>query len=104
MQSSAQNKGSAIEKENIRSLSRLEVNNATIGKLTTRLNFGFCSISLFNILKTLLKSVVDSSVNEIGRRKIADRLGKRVLKRGKFMKKRLLHIVSICLCICGPFL
>ncbi|XP_050978566.1 zinc finger CCCH domain-containing protein 11A isoform X3 [Labeo rohita] len=53
MQSSAQNKDSAIEKENIRSLSRLEVNNATI----------------------------DSSVNEIGRRKIADRLGKRVLKR-----------------------
>ncbi|XP_073682005.1 zinc finger CCCH domain-containing protein 11A isoform X2 [Garra rufa] len=53
MQSSAQNKGSAIEKENIRSISRLEVNNATI----------------------------DSSVNEIGRRKVADRLGKRILKR-----------------------
>ncbi|KAK2874271.1 hypothetical protein Q8A67_021424 [Cirrhinus molitorella] len=53
MQSSAQNKGSAIEKENIQSLSCLEVNNATI----------------------------DSSVNEIGKRKIADRLGKRILKR-----------------------
>ncbi|XP_058647935.1 zinc finger CCCH domain-containing protein 11A isoform X2 [Onychostoma macrolepis] len=53
MQGSAQNKGTAIEKENIRSLSRLEVNNASI----------------------------DSSVNEIGKIKIADRLGKRILAR-----------------------
>uniref|UniRef100_A0A9J8AAQ2 Zinc finger CCCH-type containing 11A n=1 Tax=Cyprinus carpio carpio TaxID=630221 RepID=A0A9J8AAQ2_CYPCA len=53
MQSSAQNKGTAIEKENIQSLSRLEVNNASI----------------------------DSSVNDIGRRKITDRLGERILKR-----------------------
>ncbi|XP_059385465.1 zinc finger CCCH domain-containing protein 11A-like [Carassius carassius] len=53
MQSSAQNKGTAIEKENIQSLSHLEVNNASI----------------------------DSSVNEIGRRKITDRLGERILKR-----------------------
>ncbi|XP_016150437.1 zinc finger CCCH domain-containing protein 11A-like isoform X1 [Sinocyclocheilus grahami] len=53
MQSSAQNKGTAIEKENIKSLSRLEVNNSSI----------------------------DSSVNEIGRRKITDRLGERILKR-----------------------
>ncbi|XP_052465732.1 zinc finger CCCH domain-containing protein 11A [Carassius gibelio] len=53
MQSSAQNKGTAIEKENIQSLSRLEVNHASI----------------------------DSSVNEIGRRKITDRLGERILKR-----------------------
>uniref|UniRef100_A0A8C2BP85 Zinc finger CCCH-type containing 11A n=1 Tax=Cyprinus carpio TaxID=7962 RepID=A0A8C2BP85_CYPCA len=53
MQGSAQNKGTAIEKENIQSLSRLEVNNASI----------------------------DSSVNEIGKRKIADRLGKRILAR-----------------------
>ncbi|XP_016392459.1 zinc finger CCCH domain-containing protein 11A-like isoform X2 [Sinocyclocheilus rhinocerous] len=53
MQSSAQNKGTAIEMENIQSLSRLEVNNSSI----------------------------DSSVNEIGRRKITDRLGERILKR-----------------------
>lgn len=51
MQCSAQNKGNAIEKENIQSLSRLEVNYASI----------------------------DASVNEIGKRKIADRLGKRIL-------------------------
>ncbi|XP_016393251.1 zinc finger CCCH domain-containing protein 11A-like [Sinocyclocheilus rhinocerous] len=53
MQGSAQNKGTAIEKENIQSLSHREVNNASI----------------------------DSSVNEIGKRKIADRLGKRILSR-----------------------
>ncbi|XP_016337900.1 zinc finger CCCH domain-containing protein 11A-like isoform X2 [Sinocyclocheilus anshuiensis] len=53
MQSPAQNKGTATEKENIQSLSRLEVNNSSI----------------------------DSSVNEIGRRKITDRLGERILKR-----------------------
>lgn len=53
MQGSAQNKGTAIEKENIQSLSRLEVNNASI----------------------------DSSINEIGKRIIADRLGKRILAR-----------------------
>ncbi|XP_026131506.1 zinc finger CCCH domain-containing protein 11A-like isoform X1 [Carassius auratus] len=53
MQGSAQNKGTAIEKENIKSRSRLEVNNASI----------------------------DSSVNEIGKRKIADRLGKRLSAR-----------------------
>ncbi|XP_067288543.1 zinc finger CCCH domain-containing protein 11A [Pseudorasbora parva] len=53
MQSSAQNNGTAIEKENIQSHSRLEVYN----------------------------SKNDSSVNEIGKRKITDRLGKRSLKR-----------------------
>ncbi|CAM4732200.1 unnamed protein product [Leuciscus chuanchicus] len=53
MQSSAQNNGTAIEKENIQSLSRLEVNNAKN----------------------------DSFVNETGKRKISDRLGKRILKR-----------------------
>ncbi len=36
MQSSAQNKGTAIEKENIHSLSRLEVNNARIGEWSKR--------------------------------------------------------------------
>ncbi|XP_043107765.1 zinc finger CCCH domain-containing protein 11A [Puntigrus tetrazona] len=53
MQGLAQSKGTAIEKENIQSLSRLEVNNASI----------------------------DSSVNEIGKRKIADRIGKKHLAR-----------------------
>lgn len=53
MQSSSQNNGTAIEKENIQSLSRLEVNNAKN----------------------------DSFVNETGKRKISDRLGKRILKR-----------------------
>ncbi|KAK9966540.1 hypothetical protein ABG768_003647 [Culter alburnus] len=53
MQSSDQNNATAIEKENIQSLSRLEVNNARN----------------------------DLSINEIGKRKITDRLGKRILKR-----------------------
>lgn len=61
MQGSAQNKGTAIEKENIQSLSRLEVNNARI----------------------------DSSVNEIEKRKIADRLGKRIMARDAPVEKDL---------------
>ncbi len=36
MQCSAQNKGNAIEKENIQSLSRLEVNYASIGEWSIR--------------------------------------------------------------------
>lgn len=53
VQGFAQNSGPTVEKENIQSLSRLEVNNAKI----------------------------DSSVNEVGKRRIADRLGKIIFKR-----------------------
>lgn len=46
----------------------------------------FLQYRTINNFETLLKSVADSSVNEIEKRKIADRLGKRILARGKFMK------------------
>lgn len=58
MQSSSQNNGTAIEKENIQSLSRLEVNNAKNGKQSKCLNFGFHSIKPFVHFKALLKSVL----------------------------------------------
>lgn len=58
MQSSDQNNATAIEKENIQSLSRLEVNNARNGTQFKCLNFTFHSIKPFVHIKTCLQSVL----------------------------------------------
>lgn len=77
MQSSDQNNATAIEKENIQSLSHLEVNNARNGKHFKCLNFSFHSIKPFVHIKTCLKSVLQIClVMKLEKEKLQTDLGK----------------------------
>lgn len=76
MQSSDQNNGAAIEKENIQTLPHLEVNNTRNGERSKCLNFGFHSIKPFHI-ETLLKSLLQIHlVMKLDKEKLQTDLGK----------------------------
>lgn len=77
MQSSDQNNATAIEKENIQSLSRLEVNNARNGKQFKCLNSSFYSVKPFVHINACLKSVLQIClVMKLEKEKLQTDLGK----------------------------